>query len=207
MSKSKKKGFTLVEVLMGMSLTVLVGGILYLMQSTGVSTVNKGATKLLLTSEVRNKMEQIIEDIRNAKEVLDVKPDYLKIRTYKYSIDKQEPGEDALVTVEYEVERNEKRHILWRNENRENPKKLLTFDKIDENIFKPYFELNTEESPTGWMYYPFDMVSNDSWQRSSITFLKVLLTFSQGKEKTSLETSATLNPALSRLRQPNWKLR
>ena len=59
---------------MGMSLTVLVGGILYLMQSSGISTINKGATKLLLTSEVRNKMEYIIEDLRNAKEVLDIKP-------------------------------------------------------------------------------------------------------------------------------------
>ena len=123
--QNNKKGFTLVEILMGMSLTVLVGGILYLMHSTGISTVNKGATKLLLTSEVRNKMEHIVQDLRNTKEVLEVKPDYLKIRTYKYSIDHQEPGEDALVTVEYEVERNEKRHILWRNENRENPKKLL----------------------------------------------------------------------------------
>ena len=207
MNSMKKQGFTLVEVLMGMSLTILVGGIIYLMQSSGMSTVNKGATKLLLTSEVRNKMEHIIQDIRNAKEVLEVKPDYLKIRTYKYSLDKQEPGEDALVTVEYEVERNEKRHILWRNENRENPIKLLSFEKIDTNIFKPYFELNSEESPLGWMYYPFDMVSNDSWQRSRITFIKVLLSFSQGKEKATLETSATLKPALSRLRQPNWKLR
>ena len=179
--KKVKQGFTLVELLMGMSLTILIGGILYLLQSTGVSTVNKGATQLLLTSEVRNKMEHIIRDIRNAKEVLEVKPDYLKLRTYKYSLDNQEPGEDALVTVEYEVERNEKRHILWRNENRENPTKLLTFEKINSDIFKPYYELNSEESPIGWMYYPFDMVSNDSWQRSRISFIRVVLNFSQGK--------------------------
>ena len=202
-----KQGFTLVELLMGMSLTILIGGILYLMQSTGVSTVNKGATQLLLTSEVRNKMEHIIRDIRNAKEVLEVKPDYLKLRTYKYSLDNQEPGEDALVTVEYEVERNEKRHILWRNENRENPTKLLTFEKINSDIFKPYYELNSEESPIGWMYYPFDMVSNDSWQRSRISFIRVVLNFSQGKEKATLATSATLKPASSRIRQPFWKLR
>ncbi len=205
--KKLKQGFTLVELLMGMSLTILIGGILYLMQSTGVSTVNKGATQLLLTSEVRNKMEHIIRDIRNAKEVLEVKPDYLKLRTYKYSLDNQEPGEDALVTVEYEVERNEKRHILWRNENRENPTKLLTFEKINSDIFKPYYELNSEESPIGWMYYPFDMVSNDSWQRSRITFIRVVLNFSQGKEKATLATSATLKPASSRVRQPFWKLR
>ena len=205
--KKLKQGFTLVELLMGMSLTILIGGILYLLQSTGVSTVNKGATQLLLTSEVRNKMEHIIRDIRNAKEVLEIKPDYLKLRTYKYSLDNQEPGEDALVTVEYEVERNEKRHILWRNENRENPTKLLTFEKINGDIFKPYYELNSEESPIGWMYYPFDMVSNDSWQRSRISFIRVVLNFSQGKEKATLATSATLRPASSRIRQPFWKLR
>ncbi|MBP5469629.1 MAG: prepilin-type N-terminal cleavage/methylation domain-containing protein [Candidatus Riflebacteria bacterium] len=202
-----RKGFTLVELLMGMALTVLVAGILYLMQSTGVSTVNKGTTQLLLTSEVRNKMELIVKDLRNTKEVLDIKSDYIKIRTYKYSIDKQEPGEDALVTVEYEVERTPKRNVLWRSENRENPAKLLSFESIDENLFKPYYELYNEQSPVGWSYYPFDMVSNDSGQRARITFIKIMLKFKQGKEKAALSTSVTLKPALSRVRQPNWKLR
>ncbi len=205
--KHNNKAFTLVELLMGMSLTILVGGILYLMQSTGVSTVNKGATQLLLTSEVRNKMEHIVRDLRNAKEVLDIKPDYIKLRTYKYSIDKPEPGEDALVTVEYEVERNPRRNILWRSENRENPTKLLTLEKIGEEIFKAYYEANEENSPTGWQYFPFDMISNDSWQRQRITFIKVLLNFKQGKEEATLVTSATLRPASMRIRQPFWKLR
>ena len=53
--KKKYSGFTLIELLLGMSLTVLVGGILYLMQSTGMATVKKGATKLFLTSKVRIK--------------------------------------------------------------------------------------------------------------------------------------------------------
>ena len=203
----EKRGFTLVELLMGMSLTLLISGIIYLMQSTGTSTVNKGTTKLLLTSEVRNKMEYIVADLRNAKQVLEIQPDYLKVQTYKYSIDKQDPGEDALVVVEYEIERAEKRHILWRSENRENPVKLLTFEKIGEDIFKPYFEQVDENSPTGWTYYPFDMVSNDSVQRNNITFVKILLSFTQGKEEANLATSVTLKPAQSRIRQPHWKLR
>ena len=207
MTRSKRKAFTLVELLMGMSLTVLVGGVIYLMQSTGVKTVNKGATQLLLTSEVRNKMEHIVTDLRNAKEVLEIKPDYLKIRTYKYSVDKPDPGEDALVTVEYEVERNQPKNILWRSENRENPTKLLTFEKIGDNIFYPYYEAFEEESDTGWEYYPFDMISNDSWQRSRISFIRIMLNFKQGKEEETLVTSATLKPAATRIRQPNWKLR
>ncbi len=202
-----KNGFTLVELLMGMSLTLLISGIIYLMQSTGTSTVNKGATKLLLTSEVRNKMEYIVADLRNAKQILEIQPDYLKVQTYKYSIDKQEPGEDALVVVEYEVERAENRHILWRSENRENPSKLLTFEKIGEEIFKPYYEQFDENSPAGWVYLPYDMVSNDSGQRTRISFIKILLSFKQGKEQANLATSVTLKPAQSRIRQPNWKLR
>ena len=202
-----KKGFTLVELLIGMCLMLLISGIIYLMHSTGVSTVNKGTTKLLLTSEVRNKIEYIVSDLRNAKQVLEVKPDYLKIQTYKYSIDKQDPGEDALVTVEYEVERTPNRCILWRNENRENPTKMLTFESIGEEIFKPYFEINEENSPAGWIYFPFDTNSNDSWQRTRISLIKIILNFKQGKETANLVTSVTLKPAQSRIRQPNWKLR
>ena len=204
---NSRKGFTLVELLMGMALMVLIIGILYLMQSTGVSTVNKGATQLLLTSEVRNKMEHIVTDIRNSKEVLEAKPDYLKLRTYKYSIDKQDSGEDALVTVEYEVERNEKRNILWRSENRENPTKLLSFEKIGDELFKAFYERDDEDSPVGWKYYPFDAVSNDSWQKSRISYIKITLNFRQGKEEATLVTSATLAPAQSRARQPYWKIR
>lgn len=203
----QRKAFTLVELLIGMTLTLLVSGVLYLIQSTGVSTVNKGATKLLLTSEARNKIEHIVRDLKNAKEILEIKPDYLKVRTYKYSIDKPETGEDALVTVEYEVERNNRRNILWRSENRENPTKLLTFEKIGEEIFRPFYEAEEENSPAGWQYYPFDMISNDSWQRSRITFVKICINFKQGKEEATLVTSATLKPATTRLRQPNWKLR
>lgn len=134
-SRKSEKGFTLVEVLLGMSLTVLVGGVLYLMQSTGMSTVQKGTSQLLLNSEIRNKLERITSELRNSKEILEIKPDLVKMRCYKYSADKPDPGEDALVTISYEVERGEKQHILWRTENRENPVKMLSLDRIVDIFF------------------------------------------------------------------------
>lgn len=206
-NKSNKKGFTLVEVLMGMSLTILVGGVLFLLQSTGMSTVKKGTTQLLLTSEIRNKMERIVSDIRNAKEILDIKSDYIKLRSYKYSEDKPEPGEDALVTITYEVERNKQQHILWRIENRENPIKMLALDNIGEDLFQPFFEINDQNSPTGWIYQPFDMISNDSGQRQHISYIRIQLSFRQQNEAAVLATSAHLRAGASRLRQPNWKFR
>lgn len=208
MQKNKiKAGFTLVELLLGMSLTILVGGVLYLLQSTGMSTVKKGATQLLLTSEIRNNMERIVADIRNSKEILNVKPDSIKLRVYKFKPEKPEPGEDALVTVSYELEKVGRRTVLWRTENRENPIKLLAIQEIDPKIFFPYFEANDSASPTGWSYYPFDMISNDSGQRKQISFVQIRLSFRQQTESSELVTSANLRAATSRIRQPNWKFR
>jgi hypothetical protein len=190
-----------------MSLTILVGGVLYLMQSTGMSTVKKGTTQLLLTSEIRNNMERIVADLRNSKEILEIKPGLLKVRTYKFDPENPDPGEDALVTVTYELEKSGRRTVLWRTENRENPIKLLALQQIDENIFYPYFEANDKASPTGWSYYPFDMISNDSGQRKRISYVQIRLKFTQQSESAELVTSANLRSATSRIRQPNWKFR
>ncbi|MDD3145896.1 MAG: prepilin-type N-terminal cleavage/methylation domain-containing protein [Candidatus Riflebacteria bacterium] len=205
--KPHKRGFTLVELLLGMSLTLLVGGVLYLMQSTGMSTVRKGTSQLLLTSEIRNKMERMVADLRNAKEILEIQPDAIKMRCYKYSAEKPDPGEDALVTVSYEVQRGGRQQVLWRTENRENPVKMLSLDKIGERIFQPFFEAPDQLSPAGWSYYPFDMVSNDSGQRQRISMLRITLDFKQQGESAALVTSVSLRPAATRIRQPNWKFR
>jgi len=204
---SKRQGFTLVELLMGMSLTLLVGGVLYLMQSTGMSTVRKGTSQLLLTSEIRNKMERMVADLRNAKEILEVKPDSIKMRCYKYSPEKPEPGEDALITVSYEIEREGRQQVMWRIENRDNPVKMLSLDRIGEKLFQPFFEAHDQASPTGWSFYPFDMVSNDSGQRARISLIRITLDFKQQGESASLVTSVALRPAATRIRQPNWKFR
>ncbi|NCB37759.1 MAG: hypothetical protein EOM80_03230 [Erysipelotrichia bacterium] len=201
------RGFTLVELLLGMSLTILVGGILYLMQTTGMSTVKKGTSQLLLTSEIRNKMERMVSDLRNAKEILEIQPDSIKMRCYKYSLEKPEPGEDALVTVSYEVERGARRQILWRSENRENPVKMLSLEKIGEQLFQPFYAAHDPHSPTGWSYYPFDMVSNDSGNRNKICTIKIQLEFKQQNESSVLVTSVNMRPASTRIRQPNWKFR
>jgi len=207
MVMKNNKAFTLVELLLAMSLTILVGGILYLMQSTGMSTVKKGTTQLLLTSEIRNNMERMVADIRNSKEVLEVKPDSIKLRVYKYTPEKPEPGEDALVTITYELEKVGRRHVLWRTENRENPLKLMSLEQIDDKIFFPYFESYDKASAVGWSYFPFDMISNDSGQRKKISFIQIRLKFIQQSESAELVTSANLRPATSIIRQPSWKFR
>jgi Tfp pilus assembly protein PilV len=205
--RKNKKAFTLVEVLISMTLTILVVGILYLLQSTGMSTVKKGTTQLLLTSEIRNKMEVIVKDFRNAKEILEISGDSVKLRTYKYSKEKPDAGEEALVTVTYEVERLEKACILWRSQNRDIPKKVLELEHITQDIFQPYYQRIMPEEPLGWVFEPYNLKENDSGQRKLISFVRIKLEFKNLGESATLITSANLRPAASIIKQPNWKLR
>ena len=182
----KTKGFTLVEVLVAMSLTVLVCGVLFLLQSSGMTTVKKGSTQVLLASEARNKMEYIVRDFRNAKEILELTKSSVKLRTYSDNI--PEAGDSSLITVQYEIEKRDKNCVLWRIENKSKPQSLLTAEKIDENLFKPYYERLDETSVTGWVYLPYDLVSNDSWQRQFITYVQIRLSLENAGEKAVLTT-------------------
>ena len=203
-----KKGFTLVELLISMSLTVLVGGVLYLLQSSGMSTVRKGATQLTLTSLVRNKVEQLASELRCTKEIINISKSSIKFRCYKYSADHQEPGDGALVTITYEVAKSGKRYVLWKTVNRGNPIKLLSAHEINTDVFYPYFRGRDQHKYTpGWSFIPFDMVSNDSGQRKRISFIRLKLSLSEAKDSVSLTTSINLRPAESIVEQPNWKYR
>ena len=204
---NKIRGFTLIELLLAMSLTVLVGGVIYLLQSSGLTTVKRGMTQLTLTGKLRNKVEQMVAELRCTKEILKVTESSIKIRCYDYSIDHSEPGENSLITVTYEVEKSGKRFVLWKTINRRTPVKLITAKMINTDIFHPYFEAYDVHSPTLWSYYSFDMKSNDSGQRKRISFIRIKLSLSDSKDVVALATSVKLRPAASIVKQPNWKYR
>ncbi len=199
-----RRAFTLVELLLAMSLTILVGGVMYLLQTQGLSTVAKGTTRLTLQSELRRKMERLVTDLRGAKEVLEVRPDFLKISRFP------DRGQDEdeippLVVVTYHVERTEKRAVLVRAERGEAPVEILSADHIGEGIFRPFF---VDHLPDGGpQFTPFDMRVNDSDQRRRITFLRIQLRMRQGRESITLTTAVTLRIAHSRLLQPAWHFR
>lgn len=205
--KNKAKAFTLVELLLAMSLTVLVGGVIYLLQSSGMTTVKRGMTQLTLTAKLRNKMEQMVSELRCTKEILNISPNSIKIRCYDYSKSHPEPGESSLVTITYEVEKSKNRFVLWKTKNRGTPIKLISAKSINMDVFHPYFEGHNPHSPTLWSFYSFDMISNDSGQRKKITFIKITLRLSDTKDAVSLSTSVKLRPSASIVKQPNWKHR
>ncbi len=198
------RAFTLVELLLAMSLTILVGGVMYLLQTQGLSTVAKGTTRLTLQSELRRKMERLVTDLRAAKEVLDIQPDMIKISRFP---ERQEDEEEipAPVTVTYQIERKGKQAVLMRTERGEAPVEILSAEQINDDIFFPFFEdISPEEGPS---FTPFDMHANDSDQRRRISFIRIRMRIRQGREAISLGTSVTLRTVHSLLLQPGWHFR
>ncbi|MBF0498660.1 MAG: prepilin-type N-terminal cleavage/methylation domain-containing protein [Candidatus Riflebacteria bacterium] len=207
--ESRTPGFTLVELLVGMTLMILVGGVLYLFQSSALSTVSKGVTRLTMQSEVRLKLERMVSDFRGANEVLDVTESSIRISRYGSGGEDAAVGDAALVTVSYELMKikGTKRFALYRSENREAPVELISADNIESEIFYPMYEDLPSTDPDALLYLPFDMHTNDSGQRKRISFLRLHIKMRQNREFVTITTSVSLRGAHQRLSQPAWKFR
>ena len=207
MRRTTKPGFTLVELLIAMALSVLVGGILYLLQSTGLSQVSKGTTRLTLQSEMRRKLERLVQDLRCADEVAEITPDSIKILQRKSTGDENNSGDIELYTVNYSVEKKNKRSVLIRSDNKEPPTEIFAADHIESEVLFPFYEEPAIEDRENPNFFPYDMKTNDSGQRKNITFIRIRMKARQNKEFITLVTAVTLRPAHQRLIQPHWKLR
>jgi prepilin-type N-terminal cleavage/methylation domain-containing protein len=205
--RRQQRAFTLVELLVAMALSILVGGILYLLQSTGLSQVTKGTIQLTMQSEVRRKVERMVSDLRCANEVLEISPDSIKISQLKNTSDGDDPGTIVHYTVTYSLERIGNRSHFFRKQDNEDPVDLFTVDHIDSEVFFPYYQVRPAPKEDLPFFHLFDMRENDSGKRRNICFIRIRLKTRQNKEYMVLATAATLRPAQHRLLQPAWKSR
>lgn len=204
MKEDSRGAFTLVELLLAMSLTVLVGGVMYLLQSHGLMSVAKGTTRLTLQSELRRKMERLVADLRGAKDVLEISGSSLKITRFPDRTEDEEETPTPII-VNYQLVKKDNRCILWRSERGGDPLEVMSADFINDSIFFPFYE---EPSPDGGpLFLPFNLHENDSGQRSRITFIRIRMQVRQNRETFTLSTSVTLRAPHARLMQPNWHFR
>lgn len=201
-------GFTLVELLIALALSVLVSGTLYLVQSTGLSQVSKGTTRLTLQSEMRRKLERMVQDLRAANEVLEVSPNAIKISQYKTTAEDNAAPTIHLQTISYFVEKDGNNHyVLKRSENREQAQEIFSADHIEDGLFIPFYEDVPSQEHDYPIFKKYDMKANDSGWRKFISFIRIHLKARQNKEFITLVTAATLRMAHQRLLQPHWKPR
>ena len=199
--------FTLIELLIAMSLTILVGGVLYLLQSTGLRSVTRGTTTLAMHSEVRRRLEIIVDDLLYAQEVLALTSDSIKVLRFRDGDDDGVYGDRALVVVEYKLTREDKQSVLTRAEAGEPPRKIIEADHIEADLFDAYYESGNINEPETSFLELFDKSVNDSEHRRRICFVRIRLNLRQHREFFSVTTGVTLRAARSRLSQPNWNLR
>lgn len=204
---SANQGFTLVELLLAMSLTILMGGVIYLLQSSGLRTVTKGTAKLTLHSDVRRKMEVLLQDLRCTNEVLEVSPDTLKLRVFQATEEEDVIGDAALVTIVYGIERDTRRCRIFRTEGNLSPILLIELDSLEEPLFIPLYETYDANSADGSQFEFFDMRESDSGKRERISFMRIRFVGKRGAETTTIMTGVLLRPAHSRLLQPHWNFR
>ncbi len=198
----ESRAFTLVELLIAMSLSVLIGGVLYLLQSTGLQTVNTGATRITLQSEARRNLEQLAQDLRCARDIIQVTSKSLRVLRWVPSDDGEINSNAAMQTVEYRLEKsNTNESIFVRQVEREEAKTMIRVNNIEPEIFFPYYE-----DPDRF-FRPFNMKENDSGQRKRITFMVVQLRLRQGKELFAIRTAVSMRAPHERIQQPNWKFR
>ncbi|MBF0408835.1 MAG: prepilin-type N-terminal cleavage/methylation domain-containing protein [Candidatus Riflebacteria bacterium] len=202
-----KRAFTLVELLIGMLLFVLVGGVLYLMQSTALNTANRGTLRVALQSETRRKMELMVTDLKCANEILEISESSIRFTRYGQVDEEGATGDDALVTVSYSLEKSGQQWALFREINKDGPKKLITADNIEPEIFFPYREVTRDKEWEGQLFLPFDLKGNDTEERKRITFIRIRLKVRQNREFSTIMTSVTLRPAHSKIGQSGWRFR
>ncbi|MFZ2958422.1 MAG: prepilin-type N-terminal cleavage/methylation domain-containing protein [Candidatus Ozemobacteraceae bacterium] len=202
-------GFTLVELLIAMTLMILVGGVLYMFQSNALNMVNRGTTRLTLQSEMRRKIERMVMDFRSANEVLEVTENSIRVSRYGSGGEERTVGDAALVTVSYELIKikGTTRWAIYRSENREAPQEIISADKIEPDIFVPMYETLPSDDPEALLYEPFDISSNDTGQRKRISFIRLRVKMRQNREFVTISTSVSLRGAHQRLLQPAWKFR
>lgn len=200
--------FTLVELLLAMALTVLLGGILYLIQTQGLGTVARGTAKLTLQSDIRKIVEKIVTDLQNALEVLEISENSIKVSRYKDMLldnDSDITSHYPIEIVKYSTEVNKKQATIYREVDKSMPQHVLKIDDIEEPIFIPYYAVI--DPNYGIEFRKFDVKINDSDQRKRICFIRIKFKAKLGKESFTLITGVTLKPAFARLLQPNWYFR
>ncbi|MFC1742555.1 PilW family protein [Candidatus Riflebacteria bacterium] len=194
-------GFTLIEVSVALSISILVGGIVYSFWLFGMRTAGEGTSGLFLQGRVRRNLDKLIRELRCARFVNEINKNRIMISRF-YDKD-TEPnsshgGGQEFKKVEYFVRKVGKMAEFVRKEYSEE-KVMFRCNSIAEGIFTPYYE-----SPKEKKYYPFDMVENDSDQRRKITFIRLRFSLKQRRKTFRIYSSVTLRTPHKLLNQPNW---
>lgn len=197
-----KKAFTLIEVMIAITLTASILSVAYTFYFFSNRTFSKGMDKIEIQKKVRGALGRISADLRSAKEIIKAEKNCLEFKKF---IDEREEqahinlsGDTLSRTIKYELKKKDGAGdvLVMSVDNKEN--EIMKFDSIADGIFEAY-TYNNEDA-----LIQFDGRINDSIQRSKISLVRIKFKIKQAKAEVDLSTSVNLRYLYGFKQQPFW---
>jgi prepilin-type N-terminal cleavage/methylation domain-containing protein len=200
--KYNKRAFTLVEILVAMSISVVVITSIYMLFSSSTKTITKTGLQSQMLADTRILIDRMVRELRQAKSIVLITPSKIVFEMY----DSEDPGLFGVVgtkRISYVLEtdgRDTDRFVRLENNSSEKP--LFHEDiRIKPDIFTAYVE---EEKG----FKEFRWKENFSEDRKRITLINVDMNITAVKDKyitANVNSSVSIRHIHNRMTQPDWK--
>ncbi len=197
------RAFTLIEVMIAITLTASIMTVAYTFLFFSNRTFSKGMDKIDIQKKIRSAMNKMTADLRSAKEIIRVNKDCLELK--KFIDDREEQqhinltGDTMSRSIKYELKKKIAGGgdaIIMTVDNQEY--KIMHFDSIDDELFEAY-TFDNEDA-----LILFDGRINDSIQRAKISLIKINFSIKQGNTDVILTTSVNPRYLFGFKQQPYW---
>ncbi len=214
MRSFNRRGFTLLEVLMGLGITSMLFMSIYFFYSGMLRTSKKSEERIELNQHAELQLERIVRELQLAVEFTLLKPDEISFRRAQVSGTDSPDGYEVNMdssartfeTVTYRRSKAEKGFVFQRIHAMGTPEDLFTVDELDKNIFTGWvIPRGAEESPhevPDMEVYRADRDVRSHLQR--IPLVRIRFRMRLGRDRLDIVTKAFVPPIYSKILQPNW---
>ena len=215
----RRKGFTLLEVLIGMAISSMLVGAVYIFYMGLVRTQKKSEERVDLNQYAEIYMEQIARELQLAIEFTKLAPDEISFRRPEISAYLDPGGNQQGYEVNMDLESRKfetvtyRRHeleggrvALQRMEGLDKPRTLFVVDAMEKEVFTGWViprgsEETPHEVPDMQVYRPDRDVRSDL---ERIPLVRIRLRMKLGRDRLNISTKAFVPPVYARIVQPNW---
>lgn len=200
----RPSGFTLVEILVSMSISVLVLATIYMLFFSSNRILDTTSAQSDIISDLRILMDHMVRDLRHTKKIVQVTPSKITFEMF----DPEDLGIFGVVGTKrvsyaHEVDKGGGGHLVRGGEGAFDENVMIKADvDLDEEIFHPYVE-----KAEGFGFTPFDWKVNFNEDRERISYIRIRLRASDRRNpqiQMEVISGVCLRHVHERLSQPNW---
>jgi prepilin-type N-terminal cleavage/methylation domain-containing protein len=214
--RSRRPGFTLLEVLIAMGVGSMLILVIYFFFSGIYRTGSKSESRLELNQHAEIQLERLVRELQLAVEMKELRPDRISFKrpqilrwgkTSGYEVN-MDLSTHKFQTVTYRRKELEggKRVALQRILGMERPDTLFIVDELDKKIFTGWViprgaEETPHEVPEMEIYNPARDVRSDL---ERIPLIRIRFKMKIGLDRIDILTKAFVPPVYAKIVQPNW---